>query len=205
MSICTNTCTDERTIALQNLDIAKLLHEAQEGNANAFAELQSLFEIPIRRFVGRMMQRSDDVDDIVQNTFIALYKNLERIDPPEKLRPFLFRVARNLCYDYLRKYYRRDELAIQDCEHRLGTDSTSPEDNAHWTLMLEQVRKAIDCLPEIHRDTLILYVEEGLSQAEIADVMRTEIGTVKSRLHYARKLLKQSVSPDILNVLKQSK
>lgn len=76
---------------MQNVDIANLICEAQQGNANAFAELQSLFEIPIRRFVGRMMPDPGDVDDIVQNTFIALYKNLERIDPPEKMRPFLFR------------------------------------------------------------------------------------------------------------------
>ena len=189
---------------MQNPDTVDLLFQAQQGNDNAFSELQSLFESRIRRFVARMMRSHEDVDDIVQKTFIALYKNLERIDPPEKLQPFLFRVARNLCYDYLRKHYRRDELAIQDCEHRLHEDLVSPEDKTHWKLMLEDVRRAIDCLPEIHRDTLILYVEEGLSQSEIAEVMNTEIGTVKSRLFYARKLLKQSVSPDIIIALKQT-
>ncbi len=189
---------------MQNPDTVDLLFQAQQGNDNAFSELQGLFESRIRRFVARMMRSHEDVDDIVQKTFIALYKNLERIDPPEKLQPFLFRVARNLCYDYLRKHYRRDELAIQDCEHRLHEDLVSPEDKTHWKLMLEDVRRAIDCLPEIHRDTLILYVEEGLSQSEISEVMNTEIGTVKSRLFYARKLLKQSVSPDIIIALKHT-
>lgn len=190
---------------MQEIDIAVLLYEAQEGDKDAFALLQDEYEAAIQRFVRRMMKNPDDVDDIVQRTFIALYMNLDRIDPPEKLRPFLFRVARNLCYDNLRKYYRRDEMALQDCEHRLETEHLSPEDTAHWNLMLEQVRKAIDCLPEIHRDTLIFYVEEGLSQAEIADIMETEVGTVKSRLFYARKLLKQTVSPDILQALQHSK
>lgn len=190
---------------MQEPDIIVLLCEAQEGNKDAFTVIQKRYETAIRRFVRRMMKNPDDVDDIMQRTFIALYMNLDRIDPPEKLRPFLFRVARNLCYDNLRKLYRRDEMALQDCEHRLETDHLSPEDKTHWKMMLEQVRQAIDCLPEIHRDTLILYVEAGLSQADIADIMETEIGTVKSRLFYARKLLKQSVSPDILQALKHSK
>ncbi|MEO1288652.1 MAG: RNA polymerase sigma factor, partial [Chloroflexota bacterium] len=147
----------------------------------------------------------DDVDDVVQQTFIALYMNLDQINPPEKLRPFLFRVARNLCYDNLRRVYRRDDVSINDCEYRLSSNHISPEENAYWRLMLAGVRQAIDCLPEIHRDTLILYVEEGLSQAEIAEVMHTELGTVKSRLYYARKLLRQLVSPDTLLAIENTK
>jgi RNA polymerase sigma-70 factor, ECF subfamily len=56
---------------------------------------------------------------------------------------------------------------------------------------MEELKRAIDCLPELQRDTIILYAEENLSLAEIAEVMNTELGTVKSRLHYARKLLRQ--------------
>lgn len=187
---------------MQSQEVASLLEQARDGNNDAFADLQASYETRIRRFVARMI-RTDDVDDIVQRTFLALYMNLDQIDPPVKLRPFLFRVARNLCYDYLRKLYRRDELALSDCEHRLSTESASPEERAHWSMMVEQVRHAIDCLPDIHRETLILFIEEELSQAEIAEVMNTEIGTVKSRLFYARKLLKQMVSPDILMALKR--
>src|SRR5690606_2654874 len=99
-------------IALQDSTIADLIYEAQQGDKSAFADLQNRFEPRIRRFAAHMIRSQDDVDDIVQKTFIALYMNLDRIDPPEKLRPFLFRVARNLCYDNLRKHYRRDELAL---------------------------------------------------------------------------------------------
>lgn len=191
-------------IGVHDSKLEIILKLAQSGDNNAFSELQVKFEQPIRRFVLRLIGRHDEVDDIVQRTFIALYMNLDRIDPVEKLRPFLFRVARNLSYDYLRKIYRRDDIALQDCEYRLSINSISLEEKAHWSIVFDDVRKMIDCLPIIHRDTLILYIEEGLSQAEIAQTMNTEIGTVKSRLFYARKLLKQTISPDILSMLKDN-
>lgn len=189
---------------MQEARIETLLHRARRGDKAAFGDLQKRYEVRIRRFAARMINNNHEVDDIVQRAFIALYINLERIDPPEKLLPFLYRVTRNLCYDTLRQYYRRDEMDIEDCAYRLESQTISLEDKAHWSLMLEQVRQCIDCLPDIQRDTLILYVEENLSHAEIAEVMNTEVGTVKSRIFYARKLLKQMVSPELLKIL-QSK
>jgi RNA polymerase sigma-70 factor, ECF subfamily len=174
---------------------------AKAGNHDAFAALQAEFEPRIRRFAQRMIRNGDDVEDIVQRTFIALYINIERIDPPEKLLPFLLRVTRNLCYDALRQYYNRDEMDIDECEYRLSSPGTSPESSAHWALLFQELRRCIDCLPDVQRDTLILYAEENLSQTEIAEVMNTEVGTVKSRLHYARKLLRQMLPSEFFETL----
>jgi len=195
-----NKALDERKIRVQEATTEQLLKRARIGDKAAFGDLQKRYEARIRHFASRMIH-NHEVDDIVQRAFIALYINLERIEPVEKLLPFLYRVTRNLCYDSLRQYYRRDEMDIEDCDYRLATSTISPEDKAHWSLLLEEVRKHIDCLPEIQRDTLILYVEENLSHAEIADIMNTEIGTVKSRIFYARKLLRQMLSPDLLEIL----
>jgi RNA polymerase sigma-70 factor (ECF subfamily) len=181
--------------------IADTLNSAKAGNQDAFAALQEQFEPRIRRYVQRMIPSGDDVEDIVQRTFIALYMNIERLHPPEKLPPFLYRVSRNLCYDALRQHYRRDEMDIEDCEYRISSPSISPESNAHWSLLFEELRRAMNCLPEIQRDTLILYAEENLSHAEIAEVMNTEVGTVKSRLHYARRLLRQMLPSEFFESL----
>ena len=188
---------------MQEATTDQLLEWARTGDKVAFGDLQKRYEVRLRRFAARMIN-NHEVDDIVQRAFMALYLNLERIDPPAKLLPFLYRVTRNLCYDLLRQYYRRDEMDIDDCAYRLESHHISLEDKAYWSLMLEQVRQCIDCLPDVQRDTLILYVEENLSHAEIADIMNTEVGTVKSRIFYARKLLKQMVSPELLELL-QSK
>lgn len=179
-----------------------LLLQAQNGENIAFDAIQTQLTDRIRRFVTRMINNPDDVDDIVQRTFVALYMNLEQIAPPEKLMPFVYRVARNLCYDLLRKHYRRENVDFDDMEYRLATTTISPEENAHWSLLFQQMQHLIDALPDVQRETLILFVEEDLTHAEIADIMHTEVGTVKSRLFYARKTLRQLVSSDMQDALK---
>lgn len=183
------------------VSIGQLLQRAHHGDGEAFAELQARYEDPLRHFVERMIGSPQDVDDIIQRTFISLYLNLHRITPPEKLRPFLYRVARNLAYDVLRETYRRPQVCIDDIAFSLQNSTPSPEDEVHWSLLFEQIQRCIDCLPDIQRETLILYVEAGMTHAEIAEIMHTEVGTVKSRLHYARKLLKQMLSADINDIL----
>jgi RNA polymerase sigma factor (sigma-70 family) len=112
--------------------VANTIQQAKDGNSEAFAALQAEFEPRIRRFAQRMIHNADDVEDIVQRAFIALYINIERIYPSEKLLPFLLRVTRNLCYDALRQHYRRDDIAIEECEYRLTSPSISPEKSVHW-------------------------------------------------------------------------
>ena len=195
----------EYDFVINLVSIGQLLHRAHEGDADAFAELQAQYEKQLRHYIGRMISSPHDMDDIIQRTFISLYLNLHRIDPPEKLRPFLYRVARNLAYDFLRETYRRNEVCIDDMALSLQNTSPPPEDAAQWSILFEQIRKCVDCLPDVQRDTLILHVEENLSLAEIAEIMNTEVGTVKSRLHYARKLLKQMLSTEITDMLDRTK
>src|SRR3954469_4565726 len=76
-----------------------LLRLAQSGDKEAFTALQLLLQAPAQAFTRRLIGEVDE--DIVQDSFLALYMNLERLEPPEKLRPFLFRVIRNRCYDRL--------------------------------------------------------------------------------------------------------
>jgi RNA polymerase sigma-70 factor, ECF subfamily len=75
---------------------------AQDGDMEAYEELQILLEPDIRRFVQRKIYDQYVVDDLMQEIFLAFYQNLSRIDPVENLRPYIFRIARNKCYDDLR-------------------------------------------------------------------------------------------------------
>jgi RNA polymerase sigma-70 factor (ECF subfamily) len=173
-----------------------LLRAAQDDPSEHFAGLQCYLEDDIYRFVRRLIG-SNDADDIVQDTFIALYLNLERIEPPEKLLPFLYRVARNRCYDILRKDQRHQTTSLDAIAepHGLGTFS-HPEDRTHWRMMMDQVLQAIELLTEPQRQTLILYCEEAFSINEVAEIMNTSPGTVKSRLYYARQTLRRILSAD---------
>lgn len=174
----------------------------------AFGDLQAALEPPIRRFVRRLIGYHHAEDDIVQTVFIALYRNMHRIDPVSNLRPYVYRMARNRCYDELRSQGRFQKVSMDDEPAELwvsftAVDEQGPEseDVAHWLLLQLEVREAIDRLPELQRQTLILYAEEEMSYAEIAEAMKTSIGTVKSRLFYAKKTLRQLVRPETLQAL----
>lgn len=186
----------------------ELFEEAKASNRTAFDRLQEALEPSVRRFVRRLVGISETEDDIVQDAFLALYMNLDRLESSEHLRPFLFRVVRNRCYDTLR---RRGRFQFVPWE-AVSEDSTvnpsfltdrrkQPDEQLHWKLLYSEVQKAIDRLPEIQRQAIILYCEENLTYAQIAEAMGTDIGTVKSRIFYGRKNLRNLLMPEILEAL----
>jgi RNA polymerase sigma-70 factor (ECF subfamily) len=182
------------------------LQRAQGGEDEAFGELQAELEPAARRFIRRLIGMSDAEDDIVQDVFIALYRNLNRIEPVEKLRPYVFRMIRNRCYDELRRLGRFQAVSLDDepleaVASLQAPPEGQPEEVAYWLMLYVEVQEAMERLPELQRQALILYSEENLSYAEIADVMNCSVGTVKSRLYYAKKTLRQLVSVDTLAAL----
>jgi RNA polymerase sigma-70 factor, ECF subfamily len=177
----------------------QLLRRARAGDRAASVELGSRLKARVQRFVARHLADPMAVDEIVQDTLVALHMNLHRLDEPAKVRPFVFRVARNLCCSELR---RRGRLApvtyVSDAGAHDATPSRQapPDEAVYWLLAWQEVRAAVDGLPEPHRTTVILLVEEGLSHDQIADAMSTSVGTVKSRVHHSRKLLVRALRPD---------
>ncbi len=199
-------------------DEGELLEKARSGERSAFEALQKSLEPQVRRFIRHLIGKMDVADEIVQDAFLALYLNIERIRPATSLRPFLFRVVRNLCYDELRRKGRYSCVSLDGLESGWGSEqvwgspgrsgfvfgalrpdmavTAGPDDQATWSVLLDQVRQAMDKLPESQRQALILYAFEQLSYSEVAEAMATDIGTVKSRIYYARLSLVKSLAPD---------
>jgi RNA polymerase sigma-70 factor, ECF subfamily len=188
------------------LDYA-LLQNARHGDRAAFDRLQKRLEPDVRRFVRRLIGQSADVDEVVQRTFMALYVKAEHIESETHLRPFVYRVARHLCYDELRRQKRYDFVPVNhgsdyDENEWVPVDRRqAPDDATHWSMAYERVRRAIESLPEAQRQTLILHFEEDLTYAQTAEAMDVDLGTVKSRIHNARKRLRATVGPDMLRAL----
>ncbi len=186
---------------------SQLLLAAQAGDMDACEILLLRLDPDIRRFVRRLINHVETEDDIVQEVMIAFYQNLQRINPVDTLRPYIFRIARNRCYDELRRSGRGENMSLDDEPVELHISFTeahkqpAPDDITHWLLLGMEVRNALDHLPEVQRQTLLLYSEEGMSYSEIADIMEVSIGTVKSRLYYAKKNLRGCLRPETLDVL----
>lgn len=185
----------------------QLLISAQAGDIDAFEALQARLEPDITRFVRRLTNSPDVTEDIVQDTFIALYTHLKSIDPPEKLRPYVYRIARNRSYDEFRRWEREDLLSLDDEPTHLWVSYTTsdptkrPDELTHWMLLLLEVQDAMDDLPDLQRQALILYSEYQMSYAEIAEVMNCSLGTVKSRLYHAKQSLRRMVRPETLQAI----
>lgn len=190
-------------------DESDLLRALQAGDNDAFVALMQRMESPLRRYVRRLIGDSDSEDDIVQDVFFNLYRKCERIDARRGLRPYLFRMARNRCYDELRRQGRFRSVSLDDdaegqslsLAETLPDEAEATDELAHWLFMQLVVREAMEKLPENQRQALILYAEEQMSYAEIAVATNTNAGTVRSRLSHARRTLRRLVPPWVLAAL----
>ena len=98
----------------------ELFEQSRGSNRTAFDRLQETLDASVRRFVRRLVGISESEDDIVQDAFLALYMNLEQVESSEHLRPFLFRVVRNCCYDTLRQQGRFQFVPLDVVLQRFG-------------------------------------------------------------------------------------
>jgi len=184
-----------------------LVHDARRGDRTAFDRLQRKIEPRVRRFIRRLIGTNGAAESIVQDTFLALYVKIERIESVEHLWSFVFRVVRHLCYDELRRQGRWNVVAINHGGDRSENDrvlqdrAPAVDTAAHWSLGYAKIREAIDLLPEVQRQTIILRFEEDLSYEQVAEAMDVDIGTVKSRIHNARKSLRSLVGPEWLRAM----
>ena len=188
-----------------DIDEQSLFESARAGDRGAFDALQDRLQPSVLRFVMRLIGQRGLECDIVQEAFLSLYLNLDKVRSPQHFRPYLFRIVRNLCYDELRRRGRFQHVSLDaddmtDTVPIVDTDDM-PDQVAQWALVYAKVRRQMNALPELQRQALILYAEEDLTYAQTAEAMGTDIGTIKSRIHNARGNLVKRLAPDILSAL----
>lgn len=179
----TNSPADERTLVTQ----------AQQGDRNAFGELIRIHAQGVQRVVYRMCGDQHLAEDAAQETFIQAWMKLNSYHHKSSLRNWLYRIAVNTAIDTLRKEKHILPEAVDELP--LTADEPGPESAYIYTERAIMVQSAIAALPDASRSVLILREYEGLSYREIAETLDIPLGTVMSRLSYARKLLKDELSP----------
>ena len=162
---------------------------AQQGDRQAFGELVELHRPGVLNVVYRMCGDPALAEESAQEAFIRAWQNLRRYNARFAFRSWLYRIALNLATDILRR--RRETVALDD-EMR-AEDSDSPEATLERKERAEQVRQAVLGLPSASRSVLILREYEEMTYQEIADALDIPIGTVMSRLNYARQQVRQSL------------
>ncbi len=166
-------------------DEEKLVKAAAAGDMEAFRRIYQRYLDQVTRTVGRYLGPGPDVEDVVQDAFVALHKSLDNVSDYAAFEGWVFRVARNVAISHRRKQRTSVDLTrLQPLQ--------SPINQWKKLAAREKVRAlyaAMDCLSEEKREALILYEIEGLTLQEIADETDTSINTIASRVRRGRKKL----------------
>ena len=175
----------EETGAVEDVDAA-LMMQVAKGDQAAFETLVKKHQKPLLNFFTRMGV-STECEDLVQNTFIRLYRFRERYQPTAKFTTFLYVMAHRVWADLGRKTQRRERLHAELQTHA----NTHSQSVGGSTLPTHDVEAALDQLSEKLRDVIVLNIYQGLRYQEIAEVLNIPLGTVKSRINLAITALRE--------------
>jgi RNA polymerase sigma-70 factor (ECF subfamily) len=177
--------------AISTIDEEELIFQSQQGDRGAYGELVRAHASGVLNVIYRLCGDPQLAEDTAQETFLQAWLHLNSYRPQTSLRNWLYRIAVNAATDMLRKEKRLVPEAVEDL--RLADSRPSPEAEVAKREREASVRKAIVALPEACRAVLVLREYEGLSYQEISSALDIPVGTVMSRLNYARGLLKEKL------------
>jgi len=181
---------------MKNVSDWELVARAGSGETDAFAALVRRYQVPVIHFCQRMVGSVEDAEDIAQESFVRLYRNVPRLKPKAKFATVMFGIARNLALNHLRDAKRRGKhvttsMAGHDNVERPVADEKSRPDRETRLREIETlIEGGLARLSPEHREVLVLRELQGLDYEAIARIVRCRKGTVKSRLARARAQLR---------------
>jgi len=191
---------------LERQDEIELARRLITGDAEAFDRFVEHFRAKIFHYSWLMCGQREDAEEVAQDTLLKVFENFEQLREPERVRPWVFRIARNACLMKRRKsvFAPSHELSLdelmpsgsyEDGELKLQIADWSmlPDSQRLQTEMKDALERAIAELPDLYRPVILLRDIEELSTQETAQILDLNEQTVKMRLHRARLALRQKL------------
>lgn len=185
---------------MKNIEDQKIIAEYMAGNEEAFELLLKKHLNSLYNFIIRYAWNQADAEDITQEVFIKVWKNLKKYNPEKNFRPWIFQIAKNTALDFLRKRKSRPQATYNDfleaggnLENQYTDPSPLPAEKIIVLEKSNELHKFIKSLPDIYRITLELHFWEEFSLKEIADILNEPLDTVKSRYRRALILLRKMI------------
>ncbi len=184
---------------MRSLEDWELVALAKQGNYEAFDSLVQRYKSPIYTLCLYLTRNVQNAEDLVQETFIRLYKNLHTIEPKAQFKTFIFSIARNLALNQIRNERRKRNfltrlLNFWNYNHKEPVNNMevwAPQEKEEFATIIQQ--SMLELTPE-HREILLLREMQGLDYESIAKVLGCQIGTVRSRLARARAQLRKVIT-----------
>lgn len=170
-----------------NLDEPLLVLRCQLGDEAAFTELIRRYAPRIYYYLKKMLNNPDRADDAMQEFWIDVFRSLPKLREPAAFRSWLYRLARDRAFRTIRSAKpQAADIAQIDIVDESDDESLAAED-------AQRVHQALDKLVPEHREVLLLRFVESMTYSQIASVTGCELGTVRSRLFYAKRALKEKL------------
>lgn len=191
---------------------ARLVERSVSGEADAFEQLFLKYRQRVFGVAWRVLHDEEAAMDVVQDAFVRAYRQLEKLRGESRFFPWIRRIAVNLSIDRLRHMKRGAEVEFDEAQFGGGEEADSdhvardldergeresPARKAELSEFSEALQEALQKLSESHRTVFLLHAAEGMSYQEIADAVGCNIGTVMSRLFYARRQLQKLLGPHL--------
>jgi RNA polymerase sigma-70 factor (ECF subfamily) len=177
---------------------AGLVRRCLAGDEKAYRELVELYQGQVFSLALRMVRRREDAEDVTQETFVRMFRALERYDTSRPFAAWLMTIASRLCIDHIR---RRKVNPVSLTHHEPDSDESremdvvdpgpGPDEVTSNSEEERQSNDLIQSLPPHYRVVVVLRHQQDLSYEEIAQALNLPLGTVKARIHRAREILKQ--------------
>ncbi len=189
---------------MKNEDDELLIRKTRKGEKDSFEILVLRYQKRIFNIIYRVTREESIVADLAQESFLKAYRGLDKFDFKASFYTWLVRIAINTSLNHVSSRQRNPLAGTEELDSYVGTSAQFSEAGArssnpeHEVLRNEQaasIRQAIDSLAEDLRVSIMLREVEGLSYEEIAEVMECPVGTVRSRIHRARKELQEKLKP----------
>ena len=168
-----------------------LILKCQTQQAGAFEELVTCYDAPLRFYLRQLTGEVECVDDILQDVWLDVFRKLPKLRSPRAFPVWLYRIARDKAFYMLRRTTRlpeslKNEADIPAAPESGEEETFSPEDAT-------RIHACLDKLPLKHREVLSLRFLEEMTYEDIARVVGCTVGTVRSRIYYARRMLKEKI------------
>lgn len=180
-------------------DVA-LVMTALSGGPEAFAPIVERYQDAVFAVALARLGNFHDAEDIAQEVFVEAFEHLDRLRNPSRLGAWLRSITIHRCISHLRK--RREMIDVQEIAEQIEATSTNPHTEIEKQELRHHVMTAIGQLSQKQRETATLFYINGYSQEEVARIQEVPIGTVRRRLHDARKKLKEEMIGVVEDVLK---
>jgi RNA polymerase sigma-70 factor (ECF subfamily) len=180
----------------------ELIKKAKAGDLDAYEQIIVLYEKKVFNLIYNLIRNQDDIEDIAQEVFIKIYRNLKNFKEESSLYTWIYRITVNICIDEMKKRRKvisidekiqlnDDEVDLQIPDNGKSLEEITEEKDERAKLM-----GLINKLPESARTMIVLRDIKEFTYQEISDILNINIGTVKSKINRARSMLKKLLGED---------